>query len=290
LSNVLQLRSEELRVTRLPNTGTILDRIMAQTKADVEARRHENSLATLQDRIDPARSRVSLISTLSEPGLGVIAEIKRGSPSKGLFPVEVDAAAVARDYLAGGADAISVLTDEPFFFGSLADLEAVTVLAHRPTTQKPVLRKDFIFDEYQFAEAALAGADAILLIVAALEQATLRALIQLAPWYHLDALVEVHDERELDVALEHGARLIGINNRDLRTFGVDLSVSERVARRAPDDVVLVGESGIFTHADAQRMIDAGLDAVLVGESLILAEDRSSAIGHLKSVKRPATTG
>jgi indole-3-glycerol phosphate synthase len=214
---------------------------------------------------------------MRRPGLSVIAEIKRASPSKGRFPVEIDAAALAAEYVAGGADAISVLTDEPFFAGSLADLEAVSRAA--PTV--PVLRKDFILDPYQVLEARAHGACAVLLIVAALEQSLLERLLASTGEWGLEALVEVHDEEELDRALSAGAALIGINNRDLRTFDVDLGVAERLPALASPGAVTVGESGIFTADDAARMARAGLDGILVGESLVLAPDRAGAIATLK---------
>ena len=274
-------------MTRFKSTGTILDQILARTEADLESRRQQRSLSDLEARIDRSRPRASLAEALSEPGLSVIAEIKRGSPSKGVFPVEIDPASLAAEYVAGGASAVSVLTDEPFFHGSLADLETAARVAHGATPPRPALRKDFVLDTYQIAEAALHGGDAVLLIVAALAVDKLRALLAAAGEYGLDALVEVHDEDELAIAVESGARIIGINNRDLRTFEVDLSVSERLAEQAPDGVLLVGESGIFTEDDAQRMVDAGLDAVLVGEALVVAADRRAAIQRLKSV--PATS-
>ena len=218
------------------------------------------------------------------PGTTVIAEIKRASPSRGVFPVAVDPAAVAAEYLAGGAAALSVLTDEPFFRGSLADLEAVAGVAHRGPRPAPVLRKDFVVDPFQIVEARAHGADAILLIVVALDDALLRSLLAESARLGMDALVEVHDETELERAADAGATLIGINNRDLRSFHVDLAVTERLAPLAPDGALLVGESGIFTGEDVTRLRRAGIDAVLVGESLIVAPDRAAAVRALREAK------
>ncbi|MCA9858290.1 MAG: indole-3-glycerol phosphate synthase TrpC, partial [Thermomicrobiales bacterium] len=224
---------------------------------------------------------ISLRRALHAPGLSLIAEIKRASPSKGRFPVEFEVDEVASSYRSSGANAISVLTDEPFFQGSLADLEATCRVAHEGAGSIPVLRKDFIIDEYQLLEARAHGADATLLIVGALTGDRLGELMRAADSIGIEVLVEVHDESEMDRALAAGANLIGINNRDLRTFVVDLGVSERLAAMVPEDVVLVGESGIFTAGDANRMRSAGMDAVLVGESLIVAQDRAAAVAQIK---------
>jgi indole-3-glycerol phosphate synthase len=210
----------------------------------------------------------------------VIAEIKRASPSRGVFPVEVDPPVVAREYLAGGAAGLSVLTDEPFFQGSLADLHSAASVAHARVHPAPVLRKDFVIDRFQILEARAYGADAFLLIVAALTDAQLRDLIEYGTECGLEALVEVHDAEELRRASALGANLIGINNRDLRTFEIDLAVTERLAPDVPDGAVLVGESGIFTREDVERLHRAGVHAVLVGESLIVSPDRGAAVTAL----------
>lgn len=264
-------------------TGTILDRILERTAADLAERKQKRSLMDL-DRLAGGRSTpVSLRDALAGPELAVIAEIKRASPSRGRFPVEIDPPAVAHDYLDGGAAALSVLTDEPFFQGSLADMEAAAAVAHAGDRAAPVLRKDFIIDSYQIHEARAFGADAILLIVAALEQSLLVDLLQAAQELGLSVLVEVHDEAETQRALAAGASIVGINNRDLRTFNVDLAVTERLAPRVPPSAILVGESGIFTAEDATRLANVGVDAVLVGESLIVSPDRAVAIGALRGV-------
>lgn len=268
-------------VTGTIATGTILDRIIAETAAEVERRKSAVPIAELRARAAAMAPAISLRESLRQPGLSLIAEIKRASPSKGRFPVEFEVGEVASSYCASGANGISVLTDGPFFQGSLDDLAAAVEVGHHAFPLVPVLRKDFIVDEYQLAEARAYGADATLLIVGALTQERLRALKHAADEIGIETLVEVHDESETERALALEAPLIGINNRDLRTFHVDLGVSERLAPMVPDDIVLVGESGIFTGADARRMRSAGMDAVLVGESLIVAADRSEAIAEIK---------
>ncbi len=262
-------------------TGTILDRILAQTVVDVDRREAQVPLEEIDRQLEDPPQCASFRSALRRPGLSLIAEIKRASPSRGRFPVEIEPKVVAREYIEGGADAISVLTDEPFFQGSLADMRSVAEVAAAADPAVPVLRKDFIVDRYQIAEARLHGASAVLLIVAALDQRRLEMLMGGAMDYGLDALIEVHDERELEQALAAGASIVGVNNRNLHTFEVDLAVSERLAPRIPDDVLCVGESGIFTPEHASRMADAGLDAILVGESLIVAADRVAAVRRLK---------
>jgi indole-3-glycerol phosphate synthase len=261
-------------------TGTILDRIIQRTVSDVCQRKAEAPLADLERMAADRPHPVSLHAALSGPDVSVIAEIKRASPSRGVFPVTVDPPVVAREYLQGGAAALSVLTDEPFFQGSLQDLAAAGAVAHAGTRPAPVLRKDFVVDRFQILEARAYGADAFLLIVAALTDAQMRDLIDYGIECGLDALVEVHDAEELRRAMSLGAKLIGINNRDLRTFEIDLAVTERLALDVPEGVVLVGESGIFTRADVDRLHRAGVHAVLVGESLIVSPDRSAAVAAL----------
>jgi indole-3-glycerol phosphate synthase len=195
--------------------------------------------------------------------VALIAEIKKASPSAGVIAEQFDPVAIAKNYARAGAEAISVLTDEPFFQGHLDHLRAV-----RGAVGQPLLRKDFILDPLQIMEAAAAGADAILLIVAALEQEELVALLGTAALYQLDVLVEVHTLPELDRALETEATVIGINNRDLRTFQIDLSVTETLSEQVPNEIVLVSESGIRTAEDLARVKACGVDAVLIGEALM----------------------
>ena len=200
----------------------------------------------------------------SDPGrLGLIAEIKKASPSAGVIHAEFDYLTIARTYQKAGASGISVLTDEKYFQGRL---EYMTTI--RQQLDIPVLRKDFIVHEVQIYEAVVAGADAILLIVAALDQPTLEHLLEVAYACQLEVLMEVHDLPEMDRALETDVRILGVNNRNLKSFTVDLATTENLAEEVPDDVVLVSESGIKTVEDARRVADAGADALLVGETLM----------------------
>jgi indole-3-glycerol phosphate synthase len=217
----------------------------------------------------------------SDGALAVIAEIKRRSPSKGDLAPALDPAVLASAYEAGGAACLSVLTDQLYFGGTVADLQSA-----RTATGIPVLRKDFTIDEIQVYETRAIGADAVLLIAAAiLDDSQLGDLRTLASELGLAALVEVHNELELERSLAAGATLIGVNSRDLTTFGEDLDVAERLIERLPPDMVTIAESAIRSSADAQRMADAGFDAVLVGEALVRAEDPAATVRALASVQR-----
>jgi indole-3-glycerol phosphate synthase len=210
--------------------------------------------------------------------LGLIAEVKKASPSAGVIAESFDPVLIARAYESAGAHAISVLTDEQFFKGSLAYLTQV-----RAAVTLPVLRKDFIIHEAQIFEAVCAGADAILLIVAALDQPQLAALYKTAADFQLDVLVEVHTLPELERALEIDAKLIGINNRNLATFKVDLKTTEELSEETPADVLLVSESGIKTADDTRRVLESGCNAILVGETLMRADDVHAAVEELLGV-------
>jgi indole-3-glycerol phosphate synthase len=212
--------------------------------------------------------------------LGLIAEVKKASPSAGVIAENFDPVQIAKTYESAGANAISVLTDEQFFQGHLSFMTRV-----RAAVGVPVLRKDFILHEVQIYEAVCAGADAILLIVAALEQPELERLLEIATDFQLDALVEVHTMAELDRALETDARIIGINNRNLATFEVDLKTTEELSEQAPDDVLLVSESGIKTAEDTRRVLESGCNAILVGETLMRAGDVHAAVEGLVGGRR-----
>ena len=261
-------------------TGTVLDAILSRTAADLAGRKITMPISELEGAARSRPAPLSLRAALAGPEMSVIAEIKRASPSRGLFPVSVDPAAVAGDYIAGGTAAISVLTDEPFFQGGLGDLDAAASVAAANVRPVPVLRKDFVVDPYQIAEARAHGADAVLLIVAALTDPALAELLAVTASWGMDALVEVHDEGEMDRAAALGAKVVGINNRDLKSFAVDLGVTERLAPSAPGDAIIVAESGVFGAGDVKRLQDAGAHAVLVGEGLITAPDRAAAVQAL----------
>ena len=207
--------------------------------------------------------------------LGIIAEVKKASPSAGTIAADFDPVRIATAYEAAGAHAVSILTDRQFFQGDLTHLASV-----RGEITLPCLRKDFVIDETQIFEATVAGADAVLLIVAALDDGQLATLFRTVEMCQLDALVEVHTQDELDRALDIGARIIGINNRNLATFEVDLSTTETLSEEVPDDVVLVSESGIKTPDDARRALDCGCNAILVGEALMRSDDVAAALQAL----------
>jgi indole-3-glycerol phosphate synthase len=253
---------------------TILERIVIDSRAALEQRKALRSSEELRARIAPALPG-RMRAALAGPGMAIIAEYKRRSPSAGEIRADLTVADVARAYAAGGAAAMSVLTEERHFAGSLGDLRAA-----RAACDLPLLRKDFIVDEYQLLEAAEAGAAAILLIVAALSDARLRELSVAAYDLGLDALVEVHDRAELARALAAGADLIGINNRDLRDFSVDLGRTFEVLRDVPAGVTIVAESGIRTLDQLERLGAAGVDAALLGEALMRAPDPRFALAEL----------
>lgn len=267
-----------------PHETTVLDEILERVRADVEARQKRVPLAAVKERAAAAPPPRDAYSALRRPGVGVIAEIKRSSPSAGKLADIPDAAALAAEYEAGGARCISVLTEPRYFGGSLEDLAAV-----RQAVDVPVLCKDFIVSSYQVHEARAHGADLVLLIVAALEQQVLVGLRERIESLGMTALVEVHDEREADRALEAGARVIGVNARDLRTMRVDRSVFERIAPGLPNHVVKVAESGVRGPHDLIRYASAGADAVLVGEGLVTKKSPREAVAELVTAgSHPAT--
>ena len=263
------------------HTGTYLDRILENTVDELRERMSAQPEGALLERIDDRSVPASLAAALtSVQEVSVIAEFKRASPSKGMIAGTVDPSDVITEYVRGGCAAISVLTDEKFFQGTLADLEEASEISGPGVARKPVLRKDFVVSSYQIVEARAHGADAILLIVAALADDQLAELHDFAADLGMDALVEVHDADELQRALAVHPRVIGINNRDLRTFEVDLSTTERIAPLVPEGIAIVGESGVGGRDDVLRLGRAGVDAVLVGESLMRKADRAAAVREL----------
>jgi indole-3-glycerol phosphate synthase len=259
--------------------SSILEQIVARTRADLEVRKRITAPAEIEARAAGLPAVHSLARALrpEAPGRTVtcIAEFKRRSPSAGWMGEKADLPATVRTYAAAGASALSVLTDGPFFGGSLDDLAAA-----RAAVDLPVLRKDFIVDRYQILEARVAGADAILLIVAVLGQEELEALLASTRAIGLDALVEAHDKAEVERAVRAGADIIGINNRDLGTFTVDRDLAARLRADVPADRIVVAESGIRDAADVARLRAAGVDAMLVGETLMRAPDPGAALRSL----------
>jgi indole-3-glycerol phosphate synthase len=254
---------------------SVLDDILATTRIDLERRRAAGG-GEMQPPAD-GRRRHAFRDALAAPGLSIIAEHKRASPSAGVIRAGASVAEIAVAYERGGAAAISVLTEERNFDGSLDDLRDANA-----AVSLPLLRKDFIIDPYQLAEAAAAGAAAVLLIVAALHPSTLADLHREALERGLDVLVEVHDATELDVALAAGAKIIGVNNRDLRDFSVDAERTFSLLPAMPAEVIVVAESGIRTGQDLVRLRDAGVHAALIGERLMREPDPGAALTALRS--------
>jgi indole-3-glycerol phosphate synthase len=254
------------------NTTNFLEKILAYKKQEIETRKHQISEQTLIKRLEQASPPISLAKALSCNGLAVIAEIKKASPSAGVIRANFDPVQIAKSYIQAGANAISVLTDEKYFQGSLHFIEQI-----RSFVPIPMLRKDFIIDPYQILEARAFGADALLLIVAALHKDQLPNLLDKTHELGMQALVEVHSEEDMWSAINAGARIIGINNRNLETFKIDLATTEQLAPLAPEGTVLVAESGLHTKDDLQRMIKAGVDAVLVGTHFMKHPDPGIAL-------------
>jgi indole-3-glycerol phosphate synthase len=264
--------------------ATYLDRILAAHRAAAASDvRDIDELAGRARASGPTRDFAGALA--GGDGVAIIAEIKRASPSKGLLAPDLDAAGMAADYQEGGASALSVLTDHEFFRGSTDDLRAA-----RAATALPVLRKDFTVCPADVFDARCMGADAVLLIAAALSSEELGELMAAAGAIGLDALVEVHDEREAARAVTGGATLIGVNQRDLYSFEVDTDRAERVARMIPAGVVRVAESGIRDGDDVRRLGDAGFDAVLVGEALVVSADPAAAVRSLRTGARSRAGG
>lgn len=257
-----------------------LDQLLRDAHDRVAHARSALALAALRDRATATAPPPSFRAALARPGVSVIAEIKRASPSRGDLALGIDAGEQARRYAAAGAAAISVLTEPARFKGDLGDLRAAAA------TGVACLRKDFVVDEYQIWEARLAGASAVLLIVAALSDEDLGALHEAAGRAGLDVLVEVHDERELERATTVRADIVGVNARDLRTFDVDRSAFERLRPGFPAGVLAVAESGIRGPEDVREAARLGADAVLVGESLVTAADPAAATAALVAAGRP----
>jgi indole-3-glycerol phosphate synthase len=266
-----------MNVAPAETSASLLDAIVAAARRAVEVRAATRSVAALEREIlrRPCGDRFAAALS-SSPFPRIIAECKRRSPSRGILRADYDPARIASGYAAAGAAAISVLTEPTFFDGSAEHLRSV-----RRVVTVPLLRKDFIVTDYQIVEAAALGADAALLIVGAMDDELLRRLIARCGELHLAALVEVHDDTELQRALDAGARIVGVNSRNLRTLAVDREVLDGLAADVPDGIIAVAESGLRTLVDLRRLADAGYDAFLVGERLIAAPEPDAALRELR---------
>ncbi len=253
----------------------MLEKIVADKKEGLKQRKKAVSVSEMEARIARRAATLDFASALKGDGVRLIAEVKKASPSRGVLCPEFDPAALARVYADNGAAAISVLTEEKYFGGHLNHLAEI-----RKEVEIPLLRKDFIFDPYQVYESRACGADALLLIAAILEPEQLNELLSLSHELGLSCLVEVHNESELEMALHSGAQIIGINNRDLKTFRVDISTTQRLRPLVPKDKTVVSESGISRRQDMEYLKELGVDAALVGEALLTAGDIAAKMREL----------
>ncbi|MGH2750995.1 MAG: indole-3-glycerol phosphate synthase TrpC [Actinomycetota bacterium] len=254
-----------------------LSKMLESTRERVAEAKERVSVDALEQRLAGIPEPASLRAALTGPEVAVIAEIKRASPSAGVFDANLNATETARAYARGGAAAISVVTEPEFFRGSLDDLTSAR------SAGLPVVRKDFILDTWQVLESRAAGADALLLIVRILEQEALRTLLAACATLRMDALVEVYDRDELNRAVDAGARVVGVNNRDLETYEVDRDRTLRLAPQVPEGVTAVGLSGVSSRADVEALAEAGAGAVLVGEALVRARDPAAKLLELRGV-------
>jgi len=245
----------------------MLDKIIAEKRKEVAQRKRSLPLSILKERIAQIRAPLDFTAALSGDSTRLIAEVKRASPSRGVLCPDFDPVALAKSYAQAGAAAISVLTETNYFQGSIDHLVAI-----REAVNLPLLRKDFIFDPYQIYESRTYGADALLLIVAILSQEQLKELLSLGSSLGLSCLVEVHNESEVERALSSSAKIIGINNRDLATFAVDINTTHRLRPLIPKERIVVSESGVSRREDVEKLKEWGVNAVLVGEALITADD------------------
>jgi indole-3-glycerol phosphate synthase len=256
----------------------ILEKIAADKRAEVEKLKRAKPLDTFQNNL-PDHSRINFKHALSDDSeIHIIAELKRGSPSKGIMVSDFDPVRIADRYRQGGAAALSILTDKKYFYG-----RHECMIEAKQESELPVLCKDFIIDPYQIYYARYMNADAVLLIVRLLQPEILSGFLRLARYLGMDCLVEVHSKEELQVALNCGADIVGVNNRNLDDFSVNLNIAEELAPQIPDSVVRVAESGIFTYADVARLVSAGYNNFLVGEALMTSDDPISLLKSLRGM-------
>lgn len=265
----------------------ILEKIAADTRELLAEKKGKKPLKQVEQeaRCAPESAAPSFAEAIRGPGISFICEVKRASPSKGVIAPVFPYLEIAREYVSAGASAISVLTEQKYFLGQ--DRYLTEIAAQAPL---PVLRKDFTVDPYQIFEARILGAKAVLLICALLEKELIREFLAIAEDLGLSAIVEAHDEREVETALSAGSRIIGVNNRDLKTFTVDMETSIRCRSLVPRDVLYISESGIETPEDMKRLEEAGVDAVLIGETLMRSTDKRAALKHLRSQLSVGNTG
>ena len=268
----------------MPEIPSILDKIVTAKREELAGAKQAAPLSAIQQAASAQPRPLNLAESLHADGIRLIAEVKKASPSRGLLSPDFDPVRLAETYVANGAAAVSCLTD-PRFQGELDHLSAIKQSG--ASGRAPVLRKDFIFDPYQVYEARAAGADGILLIVAILEPAQLQELQEIARSLRMHCLVEIHNESELETAVDAGAEIIGINNRDLHTFTTDLAVTQRLAPQVPRDKMIVSESGIFTPDDLRLLDGVRVNAVLVGEALVTAPDVAAKVRELSGQHEPA---
>ena len=260
------------------DSPNILKKIVEVKSREVDRLKDEVPVGQLEERLQDQSEPLDFVNALSGTRVKVIAEVKRASPSRGVLRENLDVEWLANQYVENGAAAISVLTNRDHFHGSLDDMDAVGAIAHRNAI--PILRKEFVFDPYQVVEARAHGADAILLIASMLRPDQLARLKHQAEELGMQCLVEVHDEEELEIAVEAEARIIGINNRDLRTFHTTLDTTFELADKVPSDCILVSESGLRTPEDIERVREAGASAVLIGDALVTSSDPGEKLREL----------
>ena len=266
--------------------GTILDEIMTFHRENLPKIMRQVPLEDVRALASVAPPTVDFYAALKKPGVSLIAECKKASPSKGLMVPDYDPVKLGKTYANAGASAISVLTDGRHFQGSLADLRDVKETISKMKSPIPVLRKDFIFHPYQVHESRAAGADALLLIAAVLSDAVLKQLLQLTHRLGMNALIEVHTEEELARVLPLNPRIVGVNNRNLQTFKVDFENTARLRKLIPEDVVTVGESGLKSAVEVYQLGQMGIDAILVGETLVKSKDPSKKVAEFVRAGRP----